>query len=585
MNKVLIIFLNSLVFFLGSSALFSQNAPLTVFEKSGGKQTVTYEEGIAYWKNLSKDFASINLSKKGLTDSGEPLHLIIYNKDQLFDSASIQNSGKPIILINNAIHAGEPDGVDASMMLLRDFALKPENYPFLDSVIVAVIPFYNIGGVLNRNSTSRVNQNGPEAYGFRGNARNYDLNRDFIKMDTKNAFSFIDIFQWLDPAVFVDTHVTNGSDHQHVLTLISTQWNKLGGSLGTYLEQDFEKQIFASLESKGREPIVYVNVHGSSPNQGWQQFWDAARYSSGYTSLYQSLGFISESHMWKPYKRRVENTYDYLASMIQLTAEEGKVIQEKREADRAELLNADSLTVTWQADRDNFRMVTLRGYETSMRKSEVTGNDLLYYDKESPIEKEVPFYNSFKSTKKVAVPKYYIVPQAWSGVIKRLKANHVEMSRIEKDTLVEVAAYTIKNYETRSRAYEGHYPHYNTAVEEKNNKVSLRSGDYLISTKQLAKKYLAAALEPEAQDSFFNWNFFDTILQQKEGFSDYVFEAKAKNILADMPKATQDQFYEKQANDSTFAKSNYAQLDWIYKRSAHYEKAHLQYPVYRLFAK
>ncbi len=556
----------------------------TIFEKSGGRSTATYKEGMAYWTKLSQNFASIQMLEMGETDSGEPLHLVLFSKQQEFDLIQLTEQEQPVILINNAIHAGEPDGVDASMMLLRDFAQNNDNYPFLDSVIIAVIPFYNIGGALNRNSTSRVNQNGPEAYGFRGNARNYDLNRDFIKMDTKNAMSFVHIFQALDPEVFVDTHVTNGSDHQHTLTLISTQWNKLGGELGGYLENTFEPLLFQNLQEKGRNPIVYVNVHGSSPNQGWTQFWDAARYSSGYASLYQTLGFISESHMWKPYKQRVENTYDYLETMIALTAKEGKKIQAKRAADRKALLAADSLTIKWQHDKDRFRMITLSGYETSYPTSSLTGNPLLYYDVSKPIEKEVPFFNYYTNEMKVAVPDYYLIPHAWQRVIERLKVNGVQLETLQKDSLIMVESYSIASFETVNAAYEGHYLHYNTTVSNSQQQLTFKKGDVLVPTKQRARKYLVEVLEPAAQDSFFNWNFFDTILQQKEGFSDYVFEQKAKAILTEMPQTEQDQFYDLKQSDSTFAQNNYAQLDWIYKRSEHYEKAHLQYPVYRFFA-
>ncbi|GAB3329061.1 M14 family metallopeptidase [Marivirga atlantica] len=556
----------------------------TKFEQSNGKETVTYQEGIAYWKKLSDKFSEIHMQKMGDTDSGEPLHLIIFSKDKVFDLSALAKSEKPTIFINNGIHAGETDGVDASMMLLRNFAQNSGIYSFLDSVNIALIPFYNIGGVLNRNSTTRVNQNGPKAYGFRGNARNFDLNRDFIKMDSKNAFSFVQIFKTLDPEVFVDTHVTNGTDHQHVLTLISTQWNKLDGELGNYLENNFENALFERLRQKDREPIVYVNVHGDTPNNGWTQFWDAARYSSGYTSLYQTLGFISESHMWKPYQQRVENTYDFLEAMVALTAKEGETIKAKREADRQALLNADSLTVQWKNDKESFRMITLKGYETSYPESELTGNPLLHYNRDKPIEKEVPFYNSYTSTKKVAVPDYYIIPQAWQGLIDRLRANDVKMNKLKKDTVFNVEAYHISDYKTAGMAYEGHYLHYNTSVSADMKNLSFRKGDYLVPTNQLAKKYIVEVLEPEAQDSFFNWNFFDTILQQKEGFSDYVFEPKAKEILANMPEAEQAEFSKLQKTDTAFANSNYAQLDWIYKRSEHYEKAHLQYPIYRLMA-
>lgn len=576
-------FFNLSIFFLFCLSGIQAQKFQTPFERSVGKATATYQEGIDFYKTLDKTFPHLKMMEMGPTDSGEPLHLVILNKAENFDLAEIRNGNKAVFMINNAIHAGESDGVDASMLLLRDLAGNPDKYPFLQDVVIAVIPFYNIGGVLNRNSVWRVNQNGPESYGFRGNAKNLDLNRDFIKMDSKNAFSFVEIFHLLDPDVFVDTHVTNGTDHQHVLTILSTQHSKLGGQLGTYLEDDLEPLIFESMMAKGNDPVPYVNVHGKSPEEGWTQFWDAARYTSGYTTLFQTIGFMTESHMWKSYHKRVAANYDFLLTMTELVANQKDKIKALRKAEKEKLLSADSLPVKWENNKDEFKMITLKGFETSYPESELTGQPLLKYHRDQPFVKEVPFFNQYVVTKKVKVPDYYIIPQAWSEVIERLKINDVSLKKIENDTVIYVQAYKIEGFETTKTAYEGHYLHYNTEVQAEEITVKLREGDYMVPVNQSAKRYLVEVLEPESQDSFFNWNFFDTILQQKEGFSDYVFEEKAQTIFEGFSEAQKAEFRKKREEDSTFAQDNYAQLDWIFKRSKHYEDAHLRYPVYRLF--
>lgn len=579
--------MRSIFFILFIFCLSSSNAQelITAFEESNGTRTATYQEGINFYKKLAQKFPQIDMREMGKTDSGEPLHLVVFNKEEKFRFSELQNSEKPILFINNGIHPGESDGIDASMMMLRNWAQNISQHKFLDSVIVAVIPFYNIGGALNRNSTTRTNQNGPESYGFRGNAQNYDLNRDFIKMDSKNAFAFAEIFHQLDPDVFIDTHVTNGSDHQHLVTVLTTQHNKLGRNLGEYLENEFEPKIFEMMEEKGRNPIEYVNVHGTTPENGWTQFWDAPRYSTGYTTLFQTFGFMTEDHMWKDYKTRVENIYDFLNIATELTAMEGAKIQKLKAQDRNQIQEADSLPISWKNDQDEFKMITLNGYKTSYPESELTKNPLLKYNRNNTFEKEVPFYNHYKVEKSVKVPDYYVIPQAWSEVISRLKANGIKMESLRKDTAFSVQVYHIADFKTVGNPYEGHYLHYNTKVKSSNQEMTFRRGDYLIDTRQKNKRYLVETLEPEAQDSFFNWNFFDSILQQKESFSAYVFEPKAKEILADLPKDEQSLFYEKQENDSAFASNNYAQLDWIFKRSKHYEKSHKRYPVYRLMIK
>ena len=136
------------------------------------------------------------------------------------------------------------------MLRLREAATNAKMKKNLENTVLAIIPFYNIGGVHQRGAFSRVNQKGPQEYGFRGNAKNYDLNRDFIKTDSQNMRAFATIFQYWQPDVFVDNHVTNGADYQHVLTYLATQPDKLGGSLGQYLRQSMIPALEKALQAR-----------------------------------------------------------------------------------------------------------------------------------------------------------------------------------------------------------------------------------------------------------------------------------------------------------------------------------------------
>ena len=216
----------------------------TPFETSKGKETATYQETISFYLKLAKEFPQINIQNIGITDSGEPLHLVTFNKMAEFNFNKIHQEST-VLLINNGIHPGEPDGIDATMLLFRDLASG--SIPVPEKTVVVTIPMYNIGGGLNRNSTTRANQNGPESYGFRGNAKNYDLNRDFIKADTQNARTFAKIFHLVRPDVFIDNHVSNGADYQYTLTHLFTQHNKLGGELGAFLNTTLMPSLVNSL--------------------------------------------------------------------------------------------------------------------------------------------------------------------------------------------------------------------------------------------------------------------------------------------------------------------------------------------------
>ena len=547
----------------------------TPYEKGNGNQSTTYDECISYYKNLDTQFETISMKEMGLTDSGEPLHIVTFSENKNLD----YTQNKAVILVNNGIHPGEPDGIDASMMLLRDLATAKIKVP--KNTIIVVIPVYNIGGSLNRNSFSRANQNGPEAYGFRGNARNFDLNRDFIKSDSKNSRSFQEIYHLVNPDMFIDNHVSNGADYQYTFTCIATQHQRLGGNLGTFYKEEMHPAIMQDLKKKKIESVPYVNIHGDKPDDGFAQFMDSPRYATGYTTLFNSLGSVPETHMLKPYKDRVHVTYEYMVSTINYMDANYLKIKTLKTKNLENYKVGMNYPLQWEIDSSKVSYIDFKGFKGDYKLSAVSGKDRLYYDRKQPFTKNIPFYNDYKATKEVVIPSFYVVPKSQWPIIDLLKLNGIEMQPLANDTEIEVESYKIASYETSKSPYEGHYGHYNTIVTKSTEKVKFRKGDFIINTQHAGVKYLLETLEPEAVDSYFNWNFFDPILQQKEYFSAYVFEDLAKEILDKDPKLKAE-FEAKKTQDKAFTESGAWQLDWVYKHSPYYEKAHLQYPVYRI---
>jgi hypothetical protein len=348
-----------------------------------------------------------------------------------------------------------------------------------------------------------------------------------------------------------------------------------------YLHSEIMPQLEQKLEAKSWDITPYVNVFNRTPESGFSQFMDSPRYSTGYTTLFNTIGMMVETHMLKPYKKRVEGTYELLKSMIEITEEQGDRITEIRKEQAKTWSAGKTYPLAWTVDTTQSSILRFKGYEGEMISSELTGAKRLKYDTSKPFTKDVIYKNQFKPTTEVTIPNAYIIPQGWYNVMELLKLNKVEFSQIENDTTLSVASYKIDTYDTKTSAYEGHYLHYNTTVKSLNEKVTFRKGDYLVSTDQKAMRYLLETLEPAGPDSFFNWNFFDTILQQKEGFSPYVWEDKAALLLKMNPQL-QIEYNIKVSYDEDFANNWYAQLDWLHKQSEHYEKAHLQYPVYRV---
>ncbi|MGN6616725.1 MAG: M14 family metallopeptidase [Ilyomonas sp.] len=551
----------------------------TPFENSGGKQTTTYFSCIDYYKRLASAYPSIRMFSFDTTDQGYVLNLIVVSSAEQFKPIEWHKQNKVTILINNGIHPGEPDGIDASMMLVRDIATGKIKLP--KNVVLAIIPVYNIGGSLNRNGFSRVNQNGPERYGFRGNAQNLDLNRDFIKSDSKNAKAFAKIFHSVKPDIFMDNHVSDGADYQYTMTLLTTQHDKLGGAVGNFLHDVFEPSLYKGMNEKNWAMTPYVNFEEGNADKGWDGFYDAPRYSTGYAALFETIAFMPETHMLKPFPDRVKSTYALMQTMIEQASKYAKEIIAARKSSLDSVKHQQQFALGWKVDSSQYEMINFKGYEADTKTSEVTGLPRLFYDHSKPFEKQVKFYSAFVPTVSVTKPEAYIIPQGRHEVIDLLRLNDVSMQRLSKDTSIEVEVYHIDDYKSYPRAYEKHHFNYDIKLSSYLSPINFLKGDYIIYTGQPSDRYIVETLEPLGDDSFFKWNFFDAVLQQKEGYSDYRWEDVAAEFLQQHPEVKQ-QLEEKKKTDSTFAASAHAQLDFIYKHSPYYEPAHLRYPVYRV---
>ncbi len=565
-----------LAIFIISLNSYSQPTP---FEKSGGLETTTYFEAIDWYKSLDVKSNLVSVKTMGLTDAGYPLHLVMISNNLGFDPGKWHQQGKVIILINNGIHPGEPDGIDASMMLVRDIVSKKIILPA--NVAIGIIPIYNIGGSLNRNSYTRANQNGPKEYGFRGNSQNLDLNRDFTKADTKEAKSFTEIFHYLNPDILIDNHVSDGADFQHTMTLISTQYNKLGPVQGEWLREFFEPLLYKSMSAKGWDMIPYVDFGNTDFNNGMTMFMDPPRYSSGYAALFNTLSFMPETHMLKPYKDRVNATYDLMATFIKIASENAKDIKAQRARAFAQSVKQRKFPLRWVQDTTVFSEISFSGYEQGFDKSEATGLQKMYYDHKKPFTKQVKFYHQFSPAGIIGAPKAYLIPQGWTEVIDLLRLNKVQLTRLKKDSSFLVNAYHIDDYKSYPQAYEKHHKNSSVKVTLAEKKVTFLKGDFIAYLNQPANRYLVEMLEPTSDDGFFAWNFFDGILQQKEGYSDYRWEDIAANVIKNdsVLKAKLDA---KKISEPGFAANSSAILDYIYKNSRYYEPAHKQYPIYRL---
>lgn len=538
----------------------------------------SYPELIEILSGMADSSDAIQLYNMGSSDYGLPIYLCVVNGGR--DSLSTFKKAKEetTILFNNAIHPGEPDGINAMLIWLEKIAMNPNS--LMDLPVVTFIPAYNVGGMMNRSSHSRANQNGPLEYGFRGNTQNLDLNRDFIKMDSKNAFTFTKIFQALDPDIFVDNHVSNGADYQYTLTYISNLESRMSPSIKKMTTESLIPNLETALKSNYNIDLFpYVDLVGKTPEQGITSFNDLPRYSMGYVGLFHTIGFTVETHMLKPFPSRVRATYAFMDELIKWTASHKSLIEKSRNQARDYTsLNAD-LFFNYKRVAETNDSILFKGYEHSFPKHKITGLKRLKYDTLMPYEKYIPHFNSFQPLDTLSVPRFYFVGRQEKDVVKRLKANKVELTKIKNDTSLTLGVFRVIDFESSKKPYEGHFQLTNPLIEKEQELVKLKRGDWMISTHQKNALFIHSVLQPETEDSYLSWNFFDSYLQQKEYFSSYVFVDKIGDILKKDPQLKRS-YKKKLKEDEAFRNSEWDQLYYIYIHSPYFEKTYGVLPVY-----
>ncbi len=544
--------------------------------KWSGNVSPTYEDLHLLLKKIASKNKEIELYNMGNSDYGLPIYVCIVNgagdSIKTFEKAKKETT----ILINNAIHPGEPDGVNAMLLWLEEWIKAGKKTK--DLPIIAFIPAYNVGGMMNRSCTSRANQNGPEEYGFRGNARNLDLNRDFIKMDAENTFTFARIFHGLDPDVFVDNHVSNGADYQYTLTYISSLKARLAPSIQTLTYEKLIPVLKSQLQKRGTDLFPYVELKGETPAEGIVTFNDLPRYAMGYASLFHSISFTVETHMLKPFPERVQGTKQFMEELTKWTFENKKEIELSRKSAREweQNLNYFKFNFTISDEKDS---ILFKGYEHSFPVDEITNLKRLYYDRNKPYERFIPNYCHAIAKDSVVVPEFYVVGAQEKETISRLKANNIQFQTLTNDTLMELTVSVVADFKSNSKPYEGHFKHREIQIKQKKLKLLVKKGDVLIPSKQQGAFFIHSVLQSKAEDSYLSWNFYDSYLQQKEYFSNYVFIDQVAEILSSNPslKAT---FMEKKANDVNFRNSEWEQLYFIYSNSTYFEQTFMRLPVY-----
>lgn len=554
---------------------------LTPYEHGNQNQTTDWRACIEFYSLLAQKFPTIlQFTQIGVSDLGIPIHAGIVTSDGVFERKTLQAAGRPIFFNNNGIHPGEPEGIDACMALIRDFCTQPERLAQLGQTVYLFIAIYNVDGCHNRNNSSRVNQDGPEHFGFRGNSLHLDLNRDFIKCDSLAAQCFNQFFSAWQPDVMVDTHTSNGADYPYTMTLIATQPDKLGGELGQFLRERMLPAIYSAMEQRGWPTCPYVNPVHTSPDQGIADFLEVPRFSTGYAALHHCIGFMPETHMLKPFADRYASMRALVEAVLEFTVTHGAQIQALRRAARQQVRT--SWPICWETDFKRPTRLRFRGYAAVYHPSLLGNYQRLAYDRNQEWEHEIDHFHHCISNVSVDAPIAYVIPQQWRAVLAHLEWNGVRLQRIELARSVKAETYRIVRVTSRTGPYEGHMFHDEVVLTSTEEELVLQAGDYWLDLNQPHARYAVETLEPLAHDSFFRWGFFNSVLEKKEAYSDYVFEDHALELLQTEP-ALRSQFEAWKVANPDLLNNQTEVLDFIFSHCERYrEPEWRRYPVVRI---
>lgn len=543
---------------------------ITPAELADFKETPSYQQTREWLQKFAKEHSQVAWMDIGTTHQGRPIMMVMVSADS--DMEKMKTNGKPTLLIHGGIHSGEIDGKDAGLMWLRH--LLRNEADLIDQFNLLFIPVMNVDGHENNRAINRVNQRGPNKMGWRTNARNHNLNRDFAKLDTPGVNALVKVFNDWPVDLYLDIHVTDGIDYQYDITYGYNTHNHYSPSIIKWLEKSFRPAVDRSLNQRGHVAGDLVfGRDGRDLTKGLSHFTASQRYSNGYGDTRHLPSILVENHSLKPYKQRVLGTIELYSSTAKTLIKKIASLRKAIAKDRA--ARPESIVVSYQREDKPFETKKFKGIAYEHYDSPISGRKEVRWLGQ-PKDYDLPVYRQ-KPDASVEVPKAYWVPATYPEVIQRLKQHGVKLDIIDKPTTVKIQQSKFVNPKIASRAFEGRAMFSFEGIEKSTVNKTYQPGSARISTDQDLRALVVILLEPQAADSFVRWGFFNEILQRTEYMEGYVVEPLARKMLAEDPKLKAE--FEEALKDPEFAKNPYQRLSWFYQRSPYYDPAYNVYPV------
>lgn len=590
-NAIFKIFISALIILCANQRVTAQQQDkyLTWYEKNDFNKTPRYNETVKYCKLLSQNSKMVTYTSIGTSPQGREIPLLILDKDGLTDPQEIRARGRVVILTEAAIHAGEPDGKDAGLMLIRDIAINKMFPGILDNVSLLFIPIINVDGHEDFGSHYRINQNGPEEVGARFTAQRFNMNRDFIKADAPETRALLKLYSKWMPELFIDIHVTNGADFQYVTTYGLDHCGFLAPDLFKWTKELFEKELNTKMESKGYPIFPYFEFNSyTNPGAGVLPDNFPPQYSNGYASANNRIGMLIENHIYKPYKERVTSAYLMIKHSMEILGANTQTLKKAVElSDRyvsSAKFRADSLPLMFKHDRKESIEVDFLGWREKTVISDLSGAKWTYQDRSAPITLKMPLFTSYTKESQIKLPEAYLIPQENISTIELLDLHDIKYHKIKRDSLFEVETYRFVNPKWSQFPYEGRVTlesNYTTQKEV----VKYNRGDIIVYTNQPKVKIIAHLLEPKSPTSLVYWGFYNLYARPATEFwirLNYM-EVKGREMMERDPELRRE-FEQKKVSDPAFANNPDAILRYFMQKvRQNVEPNANRYPITKLY--
>ncbi|MFA8298808.1 MAG: M14 family metallopeptidase [Hyphomicrobiales bacterium] len=561
---------------------------LTKYEKSGGTETPSYKETIEFCKRLSRNSSLVKYTSFGYSGEGNELPLLIIDKNKNFSPESVKESGNAVLLIQACIHSGEPDGKDAGLALIRDMVIEEKKIDLLNNVTILFIPILNVDGHQLSNKYNRINQNGPTEMGWRANATNLNLNRDYLKSESPEIIAWHHLYNNWEPDFFIDCHTTDGADYQYVATYAMETFGNMSEDITKWQKNKFIPFLERKMKQSSQPIFPYVSFRNwHDPRSGLYSKASSSMISQGYTALTNRPGLLIETHMLKSYRTRVEATYNMLMYTLSYLNNNSKKLQrilEKEDLRIKELSeNRTTVPLSFSLDMNDSTKVSFKGIDYDVKKSDITNGDWFTYHPEEDKTFKIYYFNTNIPEHLTTVPYAYIIPPQWKDVKEKLDIHGVEYYILDKESKVEVLSYNINNPKWSNKPFEGKIK-LTYDVDTISRKLIYPKGSYIIYGDQQKIKVAMHLLEPYSDNSLLSWGYFNSVFEQKEYGESYVMEPILRKMLNDNPKIKAE-YESKKKKDPDFANSPWKQINWFYMQTSYGKQNIKLYPIGKIMDK